>query len=729
MSLTFDPLLPLAVVVLLGLVLAAADLAPIWRARSHAGAGRLALVSLFSLAAIATALVPLLAPCLELATPRRPRASIMIDASRSMATEDAGGISRFARAGEVAAELARALPQAEWEVHGFDRAAADVLPAAGGASGRSDPPGSVPLGEGSALGEAIARARLAAEPPSLLVLVSDGAQTEGRDPVAAAREARASGTVVSTVVVGSATRAPPPRIASVTLEAPDRVPVLDRVRVRLSAELEGLAGQPVEAALTLDGAPAGRAPLEAAGPRTLAAATFDVSLGEPGAHVLEAVVRSGRHETRATRRIRGVAGALVVALLDAPARWEHRYLARALAACPRLSVASVDLWSAEPDARATEAAIAAVATADVIVLGDVARRLFPQELGAALLRAVDEDGKGLLVLGGRNAFGASLELGLAPALPAEVGFDVTPVLRSFRAEETDDGLELLARALSVPESQVKDVLRRLPPLGSYEPLGAPRPGTTVLLESPGRRPLVVLGRWGLGRVGMIATDETWRWAFTPPSPTRDGPREAHRAILREIVAWLAARSAGLDAPITSLLARERVDAGSSLDASVSVSALSTAVAIRATLEDGAGRALVRAEALRRERIATRLVLQVPAAASGELVFRAEALDGSGAALASDEQVVRVVPATREERVGEPADPDLLVRVADAGGGAAFAAEDVARGDARRVLAAALDTARPVVREVRPLAQGASFVLVLALFLSATWALRRGAGLR
>jgi hypothetical protein len=748
MTVTFEPLVPLGLVALAAFVLAFAELAPVLAARAVVGArARLAIAALY-LVGVALALLPLLGPRLEREHARPRKAVVLVDSSRSMATEDAlGGASRYDAARRIARSLTKEAG-ARWETR---------APSPGERSVTRELPASA-TGASTALGDAIAAARALPDPPDALVLVSDGAQTRGADAVLAAREARASGIAVSTVLVGDPARTPPPAIDSVELAAPRRVATGARTVVHVSAELEGLEGVPVEASLALDGVEVGRVPFDAAGPRARREASFEVALDEAGEHSLEATVRSGPRTARATRRIRAIAAPLRVALIDCPARWEHRFLRRALEDAPRLELHRVDLWNSEPDPRAAAATIAAVASADVIILGDVPRRLLPPELGPAILAAVEREGAGLLLLGGHNAFGAALDLGLGVAFPVEVGDDVTPVARSFRPEETDEGRALLANALAVRADEVRSTLEKLPPLATFEPLGTPRRGARVVLEAPGRRPLLVTGRWGLGRTAVLATDETWRWAFTPAGerarggtkptsfgPTEDespGPREAHAAILRELLTALAPPGAGLEAPVALALDRERFAPGTAIEARVSVAPASSAsacVAFRATLEDGSGKELARATFPRAREGETRLTLEatpagatpagIPGPSGGELLLGCAALDAAGKELAHDTAVVRVLPAERPERVGEPADATLLVRIADAGGGAAFAESDVTRGDARRVLAAVLGPDRPAVRENRPLAQGAGYVLVLALVLSASWGLRRAVGLR
>jgi hypothetical protein len=722
-SITFVPVVPLLLLALAGVVLLAADVLPLRRAASVSPVRRI-LVAVFSAAAIATALLPLAGPVRESRERAPSEGAILIDASRSMATEDgASGRSRYASAVEIGRAIEDANPATRWRTLRFP-------PGTGAAAGDggTDAPG----GLTSPLGEAIARAEGAGaeDSPQAVILLSDGADTGGRDPVAAARDARARGATVFAVSLGSSTRSPPPRIARVEIAAPERVALGAVASVRVSADLEGLDGAPVEAELLEDGVRVGTVPLAVNELHAHREARFEVALKAEGLHALEARVRSGSREARASRRLRVVAMPIEVALIDAPARWEHRYFRRALEDSPRIHLTRVELWSLESEAPATSglAALAAIASADVIVLGDLPRRALPPVVGAAIRERVDQSGAGLLVLGGRQGLAGVLDIGLAPVLPIEVPEDASPIARAFRPAETDAGRPFLGAALALDESAVHDALQHLPPFTTFVPLGAPRPGASVLLESPGRHALLVVGRFGLGRTGVLATDETWRWAFQPAGG-RPSPQDAHRALVRELVLSLAARDAGLETPLAIGLARECFSPGDVIPLSVAC-ASSAATTLSAELEDATGKPVASAATNRAGADAVPFALALPREVAGtELVLRAIARDARGAELARDERVVTLLAPERTDEVGEPSRPDLLARIADAGGGAAFAEDAVSRGDALRAIAKALEPARPDVRRTEPLTAGPGYVAVLALLLSATWGLRRGAGLR
>ncbi|HZU98154.1 MAG TPA: vWA domain-containing protein, partial [Planctomycetota bacterium] len=396
------PLVPIELAAALALLLVLLEVVPLCR-RSEASPGRRVLVALLWSAGVLLALLPLLGASVERPLASAPAGLVLVDDSRSMATEDALlGRSRF----EAAQEIARGLEHDGWAVASLS----------GGL-------GLAPTASSTSLGAAIERARSRPGAPAALVLVTDGAPTTDEDAVALAREAHAAGTEIHTVLVGRTDRAPPPRLASVSLDAPPRVETGARLAVHASALVEGLEGAPVTFELALDGEPVGSVPAFGSAQPAVREAAFSVPIGAAGGHELRLSVKAGDHAASARRFVVARDRVLRVALIDLPARWEHRWLRRALEENPSVALARVELYAPEHSSDADDRALAAIASADVVILGDVPRRLLGASVGAALVHAVDEERKGLIVLGGRQAFGGALDLGLAALLPTDVGED------------------------------------------------------------------------------------------------------------------------------------------------------------------------------------------------------------------------------------------------------------------------------------------------------------------
>ena len=134
----------------------------------------------------------------------------------------------------------------------------------------------------------------------------------------------------------------------------------------------------------------------------------------------------------------------------------------------------------------------AIAAADLIVIGRAVDRLLDPAAASAVVNAV-ERGAGCLFLAVEDRSGplAAIEPVLWAAGPAT---QVLPLL-------TPAG----RRASLLPaDLRLATVATR--------PASSLRPAATVLLGSP-ERPLIVLGRHGAGRVATVNAEGTWRWAL------------------------------------------------------------------------------------------------------------------------------------------------------------------------------------------------------------------------
>jgi hypothetical protein len=717
MTLSLDPLVPASAIVAGGVALLAAELVPLWRRRRVSRRRALA-ISVAAILATLAALALLARPAIVREARRPVRGLVLVDASRSMATSDEGGRTRYEAALDAAHRLARDVGEARLSIEPFPEI------------GRSLP--EAPTGDSTAIGDAIGRGLARAssgEPLAAIAVLSDGASNSGRDPVAAAREALGAGVRVFTVAFGTSDPETPPRLVRASIQAPERAALGSTASVRGQVEVEGLEGVPVELELARDGVVVGRATVEGSRSRAIREASFSVSLGQEGLRGLALRARAGPRERRAEARVRVRAGRIGVALVDAPARWEHRYLRRALEDASRIELERVCVWGSRPSAELEAEAIAAVSSADVIVLGEVAPRALSADVGRAIVRAV-EDGKGLLVLGGARAFASAVELGLGTILPVTLDADLPTLDRPFRPVETDEGRALFESGLDLGAPEVHELLEHMPQLPNCVALPPLVRGATVLLEAPARRPVAVIGRHGLGRTAVVALGATWHWAFDGNPSSRPSAAQVHAAFLRELATRLAPRDAGLASAVLVESPSSRVARGEPFPVAVRLQGEAAAAeVVRFFLLGEHGETLGEETVSRGTGPGPRASLSLPTTFDAPYaVVRAIALGPKARELARDERILEVEADERAERPGEPCDLALLARIADAGGGSAFASPDMARGEAARALASALDAARPVVRETSPLATGLGHAVLLALLLGATWGLRRGGGL-
>lgn len=181
---------------------------------------------------------------------------------------------------------------------------------------------------------------------------------------------------------------------------------------------------------------------------------------------------------------------------------------------------------------------------DVLLIENVDATLLGDEHLKAI-RELVEEGKGFMMLGGFNSYGPGGYRGgpLADVLPVELG----------RFEQQDVGLDkpisrdlhwwgelplvlgdthpvtALASAADNPH-----IWKSLPPLQGANKFERVKDRSRVLLETPDKKPLLVSGEFGRGRVLAFAGESTHRWWMR-------GHKAEHRRFWRQVILWLARR--------------------------------------------------------------------------------------------------------------------------------------------------------------------------------------------
>jgi uncharacterized membrane protein len=435
-----------------------------------------------------------------------------------------------------------------------------------------------------------------------------------------------------------------------------------------------------------------------------------------------------------------------VLMLEGAPGFEHSFLGRALAGDPTLEVDVVTRKGKNGDGQDTFFVQAggdrgtslttgfpskreALYQYDAIIVANVDGDFFTRAQLAMAADFVSERGGGLLVLGGRSFSQRGLSgTPLEDVLPVELNDRKGGVARA--GGQDPSGQHKVALTLDGethpimrmgPIDQTRRVWSGLPALASSAPLGAARPGATVLaltaVTSGAVTPIVVVQRYGRGRSMVFAGEASWRWKMMAASTDR-----TYETFWRQAARWLA-----VDAPdpvsITVPDAAEAGDAlGISVDARDTLHAPAADATVDATLVapwgDTTALKLRRADATSGRWMAT----ATPDRA-GLYRVRAEAKRG-GPSLGASDRWMLVGGADREF-----ADPRLneawLRRVARTSGGQYVRAENASSIVNGLVSAVPQDVA-PEQRDLwhEPWA----FALVVAL-LSAEWILRRAWGLR
>jgi len=177
---------------------------------------------------------------------------------------------------------------------------------------------------------------------------------------------------------------------------------------------------------------------------------------------------------------------------------------------------------------------------DVVILGDIsARRLSggDPEVLEGLRKLVADKGTGLLMIGGYETFGNSdwNNTDVAKVLP--VRLDQTGQIdQPVQMVPTQEGLRHFILRLADREQDNERLWLNLPKLDGVTRLGTPKPGAQVLARSASGEPLLV-GQlaYGKGRTMAFAGDTTWLWCRSVED------MRLHARFWQQMILWLAKR--------------------------------------------------------------------------------------------------------------------------------------------------------------------------------------------
>jgi uncharacterized membrane protein len=726
----------LAAILLLAAALAVASYA---RGRVPLGRARRAALSALRFAALALLVIFLLRPVMPLAPPNGGSGlvAVLVDTSRSMGLND-GAVTRLARAQAlVRDELVPAL-SGSFTVDvlsaGESVQRADVAALTADAR-RTDLPGAV----------AATRDRYRDRDLAGIVVISDGGNLA---PLEHAVAATAAAPPVITLGVGDPQIRYDREVRSVTA-GPS---AMDASLVDITATIVGhgetgrsqvrlLQGNRLlevrDATLPADGAPVQLVfPVQ---PERDAPAIFRIEVSS-----------SPRELTAENNRVDVLVPApgrpRRILLVEGAPGFEHTFLRRAWQLDPSLEIDSVVRKGRDDQGRdtyyiqAASSRTAALSTGfpasrealyayDAVVLASANLDAVPRDALEQLADFVGERGGGLLVLGARALSPQGLaQSTLERVLPVELtdrrgglAQAALPAAARFKVSITGDGLRHPVTRLGVADAETRRRWLALPALGGAAPLGAPRPGASVLAATQGSTgstvPLVAVQRFGRGRAMIFGGEGSWRWKMMMPAADR-----TYEAFWRQSARWLAG-----EAP-------EPVSVALPLNVPVGTSA-AVEVSVRNASFEPVADAQVRVSVRNPDGVARDLPSTAADAGSGR---------HAAAFLAEEPGLYRIsVEAKRNDvvlgSVEQPvlaggADPEfvdprlnetVLRKLADVSGGRYLAASDAGR--VLDALRAGRTPSRP--DEIRDLWHNAwSFLLILAL-LTTEWALRRRWGLR
>lgn len=222
-----------------------------------------------------------------------------------------------------------------------------------------------------------------------------------------------------------------------------------------------------------------------------------------------------------------------ILLIEDLPRWEYQYMMTALYRDQTVQL-SVLLHSADllfapegslpikrfPDTKE------ALLEYDVIIIGDVDRKMFSVKEMEWIAEAVVERGKAVVFLAGGRFYNPNsyIDTPLEPLLPVVPSDEqlMGNISESWHPELTIEGSVSPILKFEDDMASNEETWSKLEPLYWYYQARRAKPGAQVLLVQPedrnpyspdGKFPLMVLQRVGKGRAFFSATDETWRWRY------------------------------------------------------------------------------------------------------------------------------------------------------------------------------------------------------------------------
>ena len=425
------------------------------------------------------------------------------------------------------------------------------------------------LGEETSIGGALndVAIQLGGLPLAGVVLISDGNDNSGIDPVIAARDLGAKGIPVFSIGIGEEVL--PRDIGLVDVRAARTVLENSVFRVQIDLRQTGFDGDSADIIIRDNGDPvvSESVTLSSTGIQQLEIELspdreerivydLDISL-KPG----EIIEKNNTYQFLVDNRPKE---SLDVLYLEGHPRNEYKFIRRALKDDSSLRLATYLRTGPEKFYRQgvespTELSQGFPLTQEdlfeyeAIILGDIEAEFFTSEQLNMLESFVSKRGGGLLTSGhiDEDFIGTPLAdlspVGLVEEkfLPSNLqgglrrGDHLTGSL--FTPRLTSIGLRSPLIRLSADREANRSAWAELPQLQGISVTGRIKPGASVLLEHPYLEyqnqplPLLLSQRYGAGRAVAINTASTWRWQMMLPSTD-----QSQETLWRQILRWLAA---------------------------------------------------------------------------------------------------------------------------------------------------------------------------------------------
>lgn len=370
------------------------------------------------------------------------------------------------------------------------------------------------------------------QPVAGIVLITDGANNFGSEPLEAARQAGQE--KIPLYIYGVGITSPRDIVVS-SVFAPDIAFIKDELPVTVRLRAQGLAGQKARLVLKLGDAEVAARELEFKDDEEMAV-PLAFTPEKTGEYELTASIAPRDDETvkdnnSATQRVRVIDSKIKVLYVERAPRWEYRYLLAVLLRDRRIEPKFVLVEGDPALARAPGSPYLAAFPAnkeelfkyDLVILGDVDPKSLGPEGPAILAEFVSKFGGAAAFLAGQQfnptAYrGTPLENVLPIEWESAAGARPAPP-RGTTLALTAAGRVSAMLKLSPEETENAAIWKSFPPVQWIRQVSRAKPGAQVLLEDTdpakttrfGRMPALVTQQYGLGQALYLGTDDTWRW--------------------------------------------------------------------------------------------------------------------------------------------------------------------------------------------------------------------------
>ena len=492
--------------------------------------------------------------------------NVLLDQTQSMTRNDEiGGKSRFAAAKEslqhAAPQIRQLQRQAEVKAFGFDTALTPLDLQNGTFNDLPDSPKGMETPLGFTLDTI--RERSAGKRVLATIILTDGAQRTrpSRDilPQDAAARLRDAGIPLYAVPLGQAGLDGNVRDVSVeSVQANDRVFAKNNLLVTGTLRITGFNEQTIPVQLLFE-TETGRQEIVAS--TTVQAredgqtVTFRLSYAPQTVGLFKYTVRVPPQEREVTDRnneqsgfVQVLEGGLRVLFIQGPRNYEQGPLRQSINASPDINLQYVRV---DKPNDLTAAFRESPVPYNVFILDGINSTMFTREEMQTLVNHV-QDGAGLIMLGGLNAFsgGGYADTPIAAVSPVVIRrAEPQAALAPPRADIhwfsnppipillTEQGQRHYVLQFDADPRVNAQRWSGLPPLLGANRFDQLKPGAIPLAVGPHRQILLASHMFGSGRVLAFAGDSTYRWRLADKA-------EEHKVFWRQVVLWLAKMEGG-----------------------------------------------------------------------------------------------------------------------------------------------------------------------------------------